>query len=310
MSITFQIYIFASKMRKYSFITAAILCIPLYAQNTQATLKGDTSMVEPIESAQLQGPREATQAEKEYARRMAEDRAQQMQIDNNLPLITENGQTISPNDFYYPAWVYGPRTWRLHKGLNINLGASAFASLGHGNDNGAGFSQDVSLMYVTNLSKKATLAVGGYLNHLTYRGNDYFVGGVNAVIGYQFNEHWSAYAFVQKAFTSNNFAENIGYGYYGQPYWGAGYSRWGYAPWAYGYNPMAYGYAPFGYGYQPMGWAYGADASRYMDRIGGGVTYQWGSNNQNSISISVEFDRFPTQNYGFYNTNRYDYPIR
>ena len=74
-------------------------------------------------------------------------------------------------------------------------------------------------MYVTNLSKKATLAVGGYVNHLTYRGDNYFVGGINAVFGYQFNEHWSAYAFVQKAFTSNNFGDAFGYGGYGSPYW-------------------------------------------------------------------------------------------
>ena len=134
-------------MRKYSFIIAAILCIPLYAQNTKGDHNGSTSTVEPIESARLQGPREATEAEKEYARRLAEDRAQQAQIDNNLPLITENGQTVTPNDFYYPAWGYGVGAWRLHKGLNINLGASAFASFGHGNNHGAGFSQDVSLMY-------------------------------------------------------------------------------------------------------------------------------------------------------------------
>ena len=169
-------------MRKYSFIIAAILCIPLYAQNTKGDHNGSTSTAEPIESARLQGPREATEAEKEYARRLAEDRAQQAQIDNNLPLITENGQTVTPNDFYYPAWGYGVGAWGLHKGLNINLGASAFASFGHGNNHGAGFSQDVSLMYVTNLSKKATLAVGGYVNHLTYRGDNYFVGGINAVL--------------------------------------------------------------------------------------------------------------------------------
>jgi hypothetical protein len=65
-----------------------------------------------------------------------------------------------------------------------------------------------------------------------------------------------------------------------------------------------------GYGYGPMAWAYGTGVSRYMDRIGGGVTYQWGSNNQNSISVSVEFDRLPSQRNGFYNNNRYDYPVR
>ena len=72
----------------------------MYAQNTKGDHNGSTSTVKPIESARLQGPREATEAEKEYARRLAEDRAQQAQIDNNLPLITENGQTVTPNDFY------------------------------------------------------------------------------------------------------------------------------------------------------------------------------------------------------------------
>ena len=95
--------------------------MPLHAQNTKENHNGNTSTVEPIESARLQGPREATEAEKEYARQMAEDRAQQAQIDNNLPLITENGQTVTPNDYYYPAWGYGVGAWRLHKGLNINL---------------------------------------------------------------------------------------------------------------------------------------------------------------------------------------------
>ena len=287
------------QMRKYIFIMAVVLCTPLSAQNTKGNHSGDTSAVEPIESVRLQGPREATEAEKAYARRLAEDRAQQAQIDSNLPLIAENGQTVTPGDFYYPGWGYGFGAWRLHEGLNVNLSASAFAGFGHRNRHGAGFSQDVSLMYVTNLSKKATLAVGGYVNHLTYRGGNYFVGGVNAVLGYQFNEHWSAYAFVQKAFTSDNFGQAFGYG---SPYW-YGYGVWGYAPIGYGFAPMAYGYAP-------MGWGYGAVASRFMDRIGGGVTYQWGAHNQNSISVNVEFDHVPTQRNGYYNTSRYDYPVR
>ncbi|MGP1596551.1 MAG: hypothetical protein ACTTH4_06075 [Prevotella denticola] len=286
-------------MRKYIFIMAVVLCTPLSAQNTKGNHSGDTSAVEPIESVRLQGPREATEAEKAYARRLAEDRAQQAQIDSNLPLIAENGQTVTPGDFYYPGWGYGFGAWRLHEGLNVNLSASAFAGFGHGNSHGAGFSQDVSLMYVTNLSKKATLAVGGYVNHLTYRSGNYFVGGVNAVLGYQFNEHWSAYAFVQKAFTSDNFGQAFGYG---SPYWYS-YGAWGYAPIGYGFAPMAYEYAP-------MGWGYGAVASRFMDRIGGGLTYQWGSHNQNSISVNVEFDHVPTQRNGYYNTSRYDYPVR
>ena len=282
-------------MKKYAFIITAILCLPLQAQTIAGQHNVDTSVVKPIESSRLKGPREATEAEKEYARRMAEDREQQSQIDNNLPVITESGQTVTPNSFYYPEWGYGLGLWRLHKGLNINLSASAFANLGHGYNHGAGFSQDVSLMYVTNLSKKATLAVGGYVNHLTYQGNNYFVGGVNAVLGYQFDEHWSAYAFVQKAFTSNNVGNAFGYAGYGYPAGG-------------GYGML--GYSPFGYGYGAMGFGYGAMASRFMDRIGGGVSYQWGSHNQNIISINVEFDHVPSQQTNFYNTNRFDYPVR
>lgn len=45
-----------------------------------------------------------------------------------------------------------------------------------------------------------------------------------------------------------------------------------------------------------------------MDRIGWGITYQWGSNNQNTISIKVEFDRLPDYRNNFYNIQRYDYP--
>jgi len=39
--------------------------MPLHAQNTKENHNGNTSTVEPIESARLQGPREATEAEKE-----------------------------------------------------------------------------------------------------------------------------------------------------------------------------------------------------------------------------------------------------
>ena len=128
--------------------------------------------VRPIESPRLQGTREPSEEEKAYARLLAEEREEQAQIDYTLPLIDENGQVQSPADYYdpylYDPWFYGYGggygAWRLHKGLNVNIGASVFANFGKGlGGNGAGFSQDVTLMYVTNLSKKATLAIGGYI---------------------------------------------------------------------------------------------------------------------------------------------------
>ena len=272
-------------MKKILIIAIALLLgIRMYAQDVYNNVY--TTVVAPIESSRLQGYRQATEAEKEYARLLAEEREQQ-QIDRNLPLVDENGQAITNNDMYYPYWGYGWgfNTWRLHKGLNVNLSASVFANLGNGYGHGAGFVQDVSLMYVTNLSKKATLAVGGYINNVTYGGSNYTTAGVNAIFGYRFNEHWSAYAFVQKAFNSGNFA-----------------------PWAMGYGA----FGGYGMGFSPMyaGWGYGMADSRFMDRIGGGVTYQWGEHNQNSLSINIEYDHVPNQRSGFYDFNRYSYPTR
>ncbi len=72
--------------------------------------------------------------------------------------------------------------------------------------------------------------------------------------------------------------------------------------------PMYYGYSP-DYGYAPYT-AIGYEANRFMDRIGGGVTYQWGENNQNSLTIQMEFDHMPSQRNSIYNARRYDYPVR
>ena len=80
-------------MRKIFIIAASIvLGMPLHAQDVYDGDNQGQPSVEPIESSRLQGPREATEAEKEYARRLAEDRAQQQQIDQNLPMIDENAK--------------------------------------------------------------------------------------------------------------------------------------------------------------------------------------------------------------------------
>lgn len=141
-------------------------------------------------------------------------------------------------------------------------------------------------MYVSNLSKKATLAVGGYLNSMQYSGNQYTTAGITAILGYRFNEHWSAYAFVQKAFVSDNVGIGFGpYGYYGMGgYYGLGYM---------GGMGMGYG-----------GW----NGNHMMDRIGGGVRYEWGKHN--SIELHVEVDHAPNYGRNRYDTRRYDYPIR
>ena len=279
-------------MRILSFIAAAIFFSAQMNAQQQPDAP-DTLSVGPIESARLHGAREATEAEKEYARMLAQERQEQQQIDRNLPLVDENGQVMTEGYYYYPLnyALGGWNNWQLHKGLNVNEGASVFAQFGKGARHGAGFTQDVSLMYVTNLSPKATLAVGGYFNNMTWGGDNYTSAGISALLGYRFNEHWSAYAFVQKAFTSDNMAQ---LGLY-DPYWG-GYG--------YGYPyGLGYGYGPYGLG---MGYGNGL-YSRNMDRIGGGVRYEWGEHN--FIQIQVEVDRMPERRWG-YDHRRYDYPAR
>ena len=108
------------------------------------------------------------------------------------------------------------------------------------------------------------------INNCTYGGTNYTTGGINAVFGYRWNEHWSAYAYVQKAINNNHILPYRGYGNtaFGYPYWG--------------------GFGWRGYGYRPFGYLPATAYNRAMDRIGGGVTYQWGENNQNSITVNVE----------------------
>lgn len=283
-----QMITFATMKRMYSI--ALMLVCGIMAANAQNIAKKNDSSVEPLEPQRLQGPREATEAEKEYARQYEKDKQEQAQIDYNLPSVDENGQVVTPaEDYYYPFYGgWGWNRWRLHKGLNVNLSASAFVTSGKGWGTHGGLTQDISLMYVTNLSKKATLAIGGYFNNMEYRGDNYTTAGFSALFGYRFNEHWSAYAFAQKAFTSNNFGPAFGgyypyRGYYGPAYWDA-----------------TYGYA---------GASLGPWNNRFMDRIGGGVTYQWGEYGQNSISFQVEYDHMPNQSCG-YDYRRYDYPVR
>ena len=285
------------------YIIAALTALPAVAQQLRTgdiiavepdyndTMADTITLSAPIVTPQMRAPREATEAEKEYARMLAEEREEQQQIDRNLPAVDENGQVHAYTDRFYPYIGWGAYdwsglpSWELHKGLNVNVSSSVFANFGGHGHHGAGFTQDIALMYVTNLSKKATLAVGGYFNNMTYQGTNYTTAGISALLGYRFDEHWSAYAFVQKAFNSDSYAR-MG-GYYGYPYYGY-------------YSPYAY----------PMGRGYGNGlAARNMDRIGAGLRYEWGKDHQNFVQIQVEVDRAPSQ-HSFYNHQRYDYPVR
>lgn len=119
----------------------------------------------------------------------------------NLPSLTSHGAVPLMN---YPYQAFGfLDSWHLHKGLNVNLGASVFAAFGKGAPSGAGFAQNVSLMYALPLSKRLTLAIGGWVEHFSWSGEQFTEGGLNAVLGYKFNERLEATAFVKKSLVDN-----------------------------------------------------------------------------------------------------------
>ena len=75
------------------------------------------------------------------------------------------------NDLTYgiaPTYGYG-----LHKGLNLSLGASAFATFGKNLPHKGGFSQNINATYLAPLTKdgKLWIAGGGYFNN-TFWGSD------------------------------------------------------------------------------------------------------------------------------------------
>ena len=120
-----------------------------------------------------------------------------------LPTLTEYG--TMPTLRWRPFMWGGLHSWDVHEGLNMSLGMSVFSTFGSGNTyKGAGFGQNVALMYAKPLTDKLSIAVGGYVGNVTWAHNSYMDAGLSAVLGYRFDEHWSAYLYGQKSFMPEN----------------------------------------------------------------------------------------------------------
>ncbi|MDO4159539.1 MAG: hypothetical protein Q4D41_03680 [Prevotellaceae bacterium] len=125
------------------------------------------------------------------------DTLQQEHADSlHLPTLNQYGQM--PISMYPLDW-FGLYNWELHEGLNMNIGASVFASFGKHAKGGAGFAQSISAMYAVPLTNKLSLAIGGYYNNVYWSRDAYQDAGFNAVLGYKFDERWEGYVFVQKS---------------------------------------------------------------------------------------------------------------
>lgn len=119
----------------------------------------------------------------------------------NLPPVNASGQPmpIGMYPYYWGGWY----DWQLHPGLNVTLGASVMAQFGRGAMSGAGFSQNIAMMYAMPVNKYLSVAVGGYFNNMDWGRYSYRDAGINAMIGYKFNDRWEAYLYAQKSLTNN-----------------------------------------------------------------------------------------------------------
>ena len=119
----------------------------------------------------------------------------------NLPAIGMRGEVLPMT--LRPLYWGNRYNWLLHKGMNVSLGASVFAEFGKNARGGAGFTQNVSAMYAVPVTKKLSVAVGGYFNNIMWQHDTWREAGVSAIMGYKFNDHWEAYLYGQKSLAGN-----------------------------------------------------------------------------------------------------------
>lgn len=208
---------------------------------------------------------------------MAEaERQSQHQDSLMLPPLNAQGQVDTT--CRYPLAFGGWNSWGLHRGLNVQIGASVFAEFGKGAHSGAGFQQNIALMYAMPINDKLSVAVGGYLNNVNYAGGNWHDAGLSAVMGYRFNEHLEAYIWGQKSIT-NNVGNRLRYGLYDGYYGGYGLGGYGFG----GFSRNFYGFPSYS--------AY--DLSGIGDRIGATLRYNF--NNNMSIEVTVENRWMPSR---------------
>lgn len=139
-----------------------------------------------------------TSVSKPYSRRSYYGEPYSIATDSlHLPILTMRGQMPLMSCPYASLW--GLDTWQLHPGLNVSLGASVFASFGKNAPHGAGFAQNLSMMYAVPLTKNLSLALGGWVGNAYWAHDRFTDAGVSAVLGYKFDDNWEAYVYGRKS---------------------------------------------------------------------------------------------------------------
>ncbi|MBR3091969.1 MAG: transporter [Bacteroidaceae bacterium] len=189
-------------MRKWTYILAFMGCSALQAQDMPVEVGANQQL--PVEDVRVS----SAQSESNYL------------IDNSLPEDDNEAVYLGAlNDSLhlptldmlghrhyiglYPLMGWGLWDWNLHEGLNVSLGTSVFSQFGRHAYHGVGFTQNVAAMYAVPLTSKLSLAVGGYYDHISWAHRGFHDAGINAVIGYMFDQHWEAYLYGQKSLTKS-----------------------------------------------------------------------------------------------------------
>lgn len=203
-------------MVKLSFAFALIM-MPLananaQNENNQAMGRPTTNVEKGIEKAASIPESDSAQTVKGYEYDMGAAKPTMPYIHSdslNLPAISITGKPMpfSINPLYWGGW----NNWNLHKGLNVSIGASVFAQFGKNAYHGAGFSQNISAMYAMPLSKKLSVAVGGYLSNTAWMHDTFNDAGLSAILGYKINDRWEAYIYGQKSFVNQDFTPYMMY---------------------------------------------------------------------------------------------------
>ncbi len=107
--------------------------------------------------------------------------------------------------------------WRLHEGLNAQVGLSVTAGIGKGAPRGVGFGQTAAFAYVLPLSKKVSFAAGVYARNMdwgAYRSTDV---GIAGTLAYRPSDRVSLYLYGTKSFMPRG--DRGRYGYFGEPWY-------------------------------------------------------------------------------------------
>lgn len=209
-------------------------------------------------------------------------------------MVADTVQTASEDNLsvkrnVLPGSDYAP--FGLHEGLNVSLGASAFATFGKYAPHKGGFTQNINVSYLAPLTKdgKLWLNIGGYLNNMNYGGDSYRDAGIYGILDYQIDEHWETYVYGQLSLSNNYNNYWNRYNYWDSPYgyrWGGGY-----------YSPAYYMDSP------TMGYGMGAAGANVL---GAGVNYHF--NDKFTLGVRVEGVWYNTPNTFEY-SHKYDYPV-